>query len=347
MPFPNSNLPATSQPWARDVQKRVESLESNVKANEINNTARDVQLETSYKRLDKAVNDLIVADAAITIAVDQAQQAADDAAAAASLAQSAIDGLGSLDEATSTYKLNASNLTAGTINASIINVTNINANNITSGAISADRIDAGTIDSSNINITSGSYSLNVGNSGMAAYLNVSPSSSNGVSLNRVGFVSISTAGWWSNMYPYLNNDVYCGLAAYAWAGIRSVTAVVVTSDERTKNSITDSDLGLDFIESLRPVSYKFNVGRNETTFDEAGEISGSIEHPGRRKHYGLVAQEVKQSLDQFDVDDFGGWVLDDVNDPESPQALRYEEFISPLIKAVQELSAKVKQLEGA
>jgi hypothetical protein len=91
MPFPNSNLSSNAQPWARDVQKRIESLESNVKANEINNTARDVQLDNNYKRLDKAVNDLIVADAAIITATQQAQDAADDAAAAASAAASAAN----------------------------------------------------------------------------------------------------------------------------------------------------------------------------------------------------------------------------------------------------------------
>lgn len=60
MPFPNSNLAATSQPWARDVQKRVESLESNVKANEINNTARDVQLSNSLARVSRIIDSVFV-----------------------------------------------------------------------------------------------------------------------------------------------------------------------------------------------------------------------------------------------------------------------------------------------
>jgi hypothetical protein len=90
------------------VQKRVESLESNVKANEINNTARDVQLETSYKRLDKAVNDLIVADAAIEIAVQQASDAATDAT-------NAINAITSLGSADSDYTVNAGNINGGTI----------------------------------------------------------------------------------------------------------------------------------------------------------------------------------------------------------------------------------------
>ena len=44
--------------------------------------------------------------------------------------------------------------------------------------------------------------------------------------------------------------------------------------------------------------------------------------------------------------DFAGWVQADVNDPTSEQGLRYEEFISPLVKAIQELTERVKYLES-
>ena len=64
---------------------------------------------------------------------------------------------------------------------------------------------------------------------------------------------------------------------------------------------------------------------------------------GVRKHYGLIAQEVKEALDKAGVEDFGGWV----NQEDNTQALRYEEFIAPLIKAVQELSARIKAIEEA
>ena len=59
----------------------------------------------------------------------------------------------------------------------------------------------------------------------------------------------------------------------------------------------------------------------------------------------MIAQEVKAAVDAAGVD-FGGWVLADVNDPDSTQALRYEEFISPLIKAIQELTTRVATLEA-
>lgn len=67
--------------------------------------------------------------------------------------------------------------------------------------------------------------------------------------------------------------------------------------------------------------------------------------PGIRYHYGLVSQEVKQAVDLHTQNDFAGWILMDPSDPNSEQGLRYGEFIAPLIKAVQELSARVAALE--
>jgi hypothetical protein len=77
-----------------------------------------------------------------------------------------------------------------------------------------------------------------------------------------------------------------------------------------------------------------------------------ISREGQRQHFGLIAQEVRASL-PADVD-FGGWVQEDVDNPESLQALRYEQFVPVLIKAVQELktandnlAAEVQALKAA
>ena len=72
-----------------------------------------------------------------------------------------------------------------------------------------------------------------------------------------------------------------------------------------------------------------------------------------RKHYGFIAQEVAAVLP--DASDNAIWVNDQENvatiDEEenivSTQGLRYTHLIAPLVKAVQELSAKVDALEGA
>ena len=44
--------------------------------------------------------------------------------------------------------------------------------------------------------------------------------------------------------------------------------------------------------------------------------------------------------------DFAAWKMDDVSDAESQQALDYIEFIAPMAKAIQELSARLDALEG-
>jgi hypothetical protein len=149
----------------------------------------------------------------------------------------------------------------------------------------------------------------------------------------------------SNWYPVFNNFYTIGqpidsangvVSNRFWKTIYSNTGTINTSDSRLKTNIQDSSLGLSFIDSLRPVSYKFIEGSK-------AEDGSSV--PGERTHWGLIAQEVQSVIEDAGVD-FGGWVLLDKNDSNSEQALRYEEFIAPLIKAVQELSARVKSLEG-
>lgn len=108
MVFPKNNLPTQSQPWTRDVEKRVENLESSFRSAEVNNVTRDSQALSQIRRLDGAVTDVAQAAA-------DAAAAAAAAATAASNAQAAIDGLGDLDQATSTYKINAANVTVGTL----------------------------------------------------------------------------------------------------------------------------------------------------------------------------------------------------------------------------------------
>jgi hypothetical protein len=120
--FPNSNLATASQPWGREVQKRLANLESQFSLQRTNSATIDAQLQASYRRLDQTVKDLIQADLNIqaalaqsNIAIVDAAAAADDAAAAADDAQNAIDGLIGLGSTGSDYTLNASNIVGGTI----------------------------------------------------------------------------------------------------------------------------------------------------------------------------------------------------------------------------------------
>jgi trimeric autotransporter adhesin len=70
---------------------------------------------------------------------------------------------------------------------------------------------------------------------------------------------------------------------------------------------------------------------------------GNLAHDGSKKrtrfHHGLVAQEVADVIKRTGVD-FGGYQDHAVKGGDDALSLGYEEFIAPLIKAVQELAAR-------
>lgn len=174
-------------------------------------------------------------------------------------------------------------------------------------------------------------------------------------------VTVDPSGYW---YPVTDNAYQSGKSGNRWSSLWATNGTIQTSDGRYKTDITDSALGLSFINKLRPVSYKWKSGGTEVVrqvyLDKDGNeipegesiphdaIPGRIitkDRPGKRTHWGLIAQEVKAVADEFGVD-FGGWILTDTNDPNSQQAVRYDQLIAPLIKAVQELTVKVAALEA-
>ena len=121
--------------------------------------------------------------------------------------------------------------------------------------------------------------------------------------------------------------------------IVATNGTIQTSDQNEKNTIADSDLGLDFVKKLSPKSYKFN-GKTRT-------------------HYGLIAQDVETVLSDISkpATDFAGFIKSDISEEQDGSTyrygLRYNEFISPLIKAIQEqqviiddLKARIETLEG-
>ena len=225
-----------------------------------------------------------------------------------------------------------------------------------------------TFDSSSgiVNITgrinAGSFnggSILIGTSTSNGYLSID--SGNRMVVNGVKFFNRDYSGWDGQFYPYSHDTYNLGLAgsaslsAYYWMNIYYHGSLVGGSDRRRKNTIENSGIGLEFIEKLRPVSYKMNVKKQEAILDEDGNVirdeNEKIQYtviPGERRHYGLIAQEVKEVMDDLDIPalDFAGWGLDDPENEDSSQVLMYIEFISPLIKAVQELSAKVDELES-
>ena len=141
------------------------------------------------------------------------------------------------------------------------------------------------------------------------------------------FINMGDAAY--KFKPNRDDKFDFGDTSNRWDDIYATNATIATSDVNLKNTITDSTLGLNFIDSLRPVSYKLN---NKS-----------------RTHYGLIAQEVKTTLDSLSINtqDFAGYVDPSItnDDDNGPLGLRYSEFIAPIIKAIQELKEEVEKLK--
>lgn len=98
------------------------------------------------------------------------------------------------------------------------------------------------------------------------------------------------------------------------------------SDVRLKEEIEDTDLGLEFVKQLRPVSYKLK------------------DDPKHQKGYGFIADEVEEliGLDSSLVYYEPDWKMGDIT---GFKTVHYPSYISVLTKAVQELSAKVDAMQ--
>ena len=113
-----------------------------------------------------------------------------------------------------------------------------------------------------------------------------------------------------------SNEVRIGNTSVMYASIQ--VAWSITSDRNLKKNILNSNLGLGFISKLRPVSY---IRKNDES---------------EKTEYGLIAQEVEETLKQEGVENTGMLTVTDNGEYQ----LRYNDLLAPMIKAIQELKAE-------
>ena len=141
--------------------------------------------------------------------------------------------------------------------------------------------------------------------------------------------------------PNGDSGLRLGTDGAKWSGIWAASGTINTSDAQQKKDIADLAGGAEFIYALRPVSFKFIDG-------ESG-----------RTHWGLTAQDVKETMDALGITDmdFAGWTrapkterTEDGGFREIPgeyeYGLRYAEFIAPLIAAVQSQKHEIDALRA-
>jgi len=167
--------------------------------------------------------------------------------------------------------------------------------------------------------------LTIKNSGTAG-VNFHMISNNGThsvvwNLSSNGTLSVS-----STLVPN-GTGLNLGSSGSLWNDVYATSGSVNTSDQNKKQNISNTPLGLDFIDALTPRKFQFIVNQ-----------SG-------RYHHGLISQEVKTVMDAQGISstDFAGYIHDS---DENFYGLRYSEFIAPMIKAIQELKAENEALKA-
>lgn len=109
----------------------------------------------------------------------------------------------------------------------------------------------------------------------------------------------------------------------------AVTSITSISDARDKKEVEDLNVGLDFIDGLRPVKFVWDDRDEEGKHDIAD--------------FGFIAQDLKAAEEAVEMADILKLVYDE--NPEKLEA-SYGKLIPILVKAVQELSAELKALKA-
>ena len=148
------------------------------------------------------------------------------------------------------------------------------------------------------------------------WVDVSPPLADATSIGGSGTVAML-----ASLIPDVNDAYDLGNAEYKIRDIYEANP----SDARLKTDVVDYTGGLAFVESLRVVDFTWK----EDVAEKAG-----------KRETGLIAQEVKEALD---ASNYNSWRLHTDGDT---QGVDKKQLIPALISAIQELSARVKELEN-
>ncbi|WP_434311455.1 DUF859 family phage minor structural protein [Hominifimenecus sp. rT4P-3] len=146
--------------------------------------------------------------------------------------------------------------------------------------------------------------------------------------------------------PDVSGYMSLGSDSKRWDQLFARSGTINTSDRNEKKEIKnmDAELAKQFIKKLSTKTYKF------------------IESTSNRTHWGLISQEVEDVMEELGIDstDFAGFIKspkyveqEDENgqiqsipiEGEYTYGLRYDEFIAPMISAIQSLMTEVESLK--
>jgi trimeric autotransporter adhesin len=196
------------------------------------------------------------------------------------------------------------------------------------------------------NTAAGASSLSsntTGNYNTAAGINTLAYNSTGSSNTAIGYAA-------GPLINNLNNTTAIGTDARPMAsdqvriGNTSVVSIggqvswTTLSDGRFKRDVREDVSGLAFVTQLRPVSYSLDQGKIDSFTGTTREEKEARVRSVMPRQTGFIAQEVEALIRE------SGYVFHGVEKPQNENdtySIRYAEFVVPLVKAVQELNAKL------
>jgi len=147
-----------------------------------------------------------------------------------------------------------------------------------------------------------------------------------------------------------NNEVTIGNGDHSKINVQ--VSLSVASDERDKTDFKPLSAGLDFVNQLTPYTYYWDKRHKYIDWDANPDADlNSITHDGTHKEdwldVGFKAQDVValEKTINHNLSDKTNLTTSLSHDGKQ-YALQYEKFVPILVKAVQELSAKVEELES-
>jgi hypothetical protein len=151
----------------------------------------------------------------------------------------------------------------------------------------------------------------------------------------------NTTALGSSARPTASNQVRIGNTSVVSIGGQVSWSTL--SDGRFKKDLKEDVAGLEFINRLRPVSYSVDKVAMDKFLgipDSIRQLFSKSEINARQN--GFVAQEVEEVIKKE------GYVFHGIEAPQNENdhyGIRYAEFVVPLVKAVQELTAKIDMQE--
>jgi len=210
----------------------------------------------------------------------------------------------------------------------------------------------------------GNSNLSIGNSSNNAAPGSHPNSGHhshsGTVLTTAGadnlYASAHNHPYASSNHSNSSHNVDFATETYVNGQITSHRFSVSHSDERLKEDIAPITLGLDFLNRLTPRDFNWKSSHLDTLYSSDDSMDLKYKGMTSNLQQGFVAQEVKQAV--FDETGsntaFSGLKIGDITDYDSSITsdaddmgrIELENFIPPLVKAVQQLSAKIEVLEA-